>query len=654
VIVIRVLQGYLFVFLFLIGTGSAVFAQSEEENGAFLVGAFNAADAGDWPKAAKLAARVSDKVASDLIEWMRLREGGADWADYQKFMKTHADWPGMARVRQRSEAAIPEGYPATQVIAYFKGRFPQTGVGILRLTQALTSSGQTDEAKKIAIRAWRLFGMTRDERVTLLSRFKKTLAPYHKERLDMLLWRNLKKHSEGLYSLVPKGYVKLAKARLGLRNRAHGVDALISAVPADLKGDAGLAYERFNWRARKGLYESARDLMIERSTSAKALGRPDKWAGRRRTIARQEMRDGNNKRAYLIASKNFLTSGSDYADLEWLSGYIALRKLGDPARALAHFKRFRAAIGTPISFGRAGYWIGRAYEALGDSAPAKEAYKFAAGYQTSFYGQLAAEKIGAPPDKTLAGRETSPDWRLAPFLNDTVIRAALLLHYADAPRLSERFFRQKAESLDRTGLQQLADLVMELGRPNFSVRVSKQAARQGHVLAKTYFPLTEIVKKKLKVAPEVAMSIARRESELDQYIISPAGARGLMQIMPSTARKIARKIGVAYSRKKLTSDWEYNVLLGSSYLAEQLKAFNGSYILAFAAYNAGPHRAKRWVARYGDPRKNGVDPVDWIEHIPFRETRNYVMRVIESLYVYRARIKGHTPAIRITKDLKRG
>jgi len=640
-------------FCLTVGSG-ALLAQSEEENGSLLATALLAADDGNWPKAFAIAQKVSDPVATDIIEWMRLRDSEAGWDDYRKFLRKNPDWPGLERIRRRSEAAMPVGYEPAKVLAYFEDTPPQSGIGVLRLTEAYQATGQTGLAQKEAIRAWRNYSMTKDERKQLYARFGDALADHHIARLDMLLWRNLASQAQGLYTLVPAGYVALAKARLGLRKKVGGVDRLIAAVPKALQDDAGLAYERFLWRSRKKKADSARDLLIESSTSAKSLGRPEYWSGRRRSIARQEMRDGNNRRAYKIASQHFLSSGSDYADLEWLSGYIALRKLDDAALALVHFTRFRAAIATPISYGRAGYWQGRALEALGKDGEAMEDYKFAARYQTSFYGQLAAEKAGTAPDTGLSGREITPDWRLAGFVDHSVIRAALLFHYANQPRLTERFMRFHAKSLDRVGLQQLADLAMEIGRPNIAVRLSKQAARQGHVLPRTYFPLTELAKKRLRVEPELAMSIARRESELNAEIISPAGARGLMQVMPATARKVAKSIGVGYSLIRLTSDWEYNATLGSAYLAEQLEDFNGSYVLAFAAYNAGPHRARRWIERYGDPRKDRLDQVDWIEHIPFRETRNYVMRVMESLHVYRARISGRTPKVRISKDLKRG
>jgi soluble lytic murein transglycosylase len=640
-------------FWVLLGVGQA-FGQSEEENGALLAAAMKHAEQGSWENAEALARRISDPVASDIITWMRLRKGAADWPEYVTFLEHNPDWPGLKLLRNRGEAAMPARHKPSALFAYFENSPPKTGIGVIRLTEALEATGQKDAAKTEAIRAWRHYAMSKDERVTLNKRYEKALEKHHVARLDMLLWRNLPEHAAGLYTLVPEGYVALAKARLGLRKRLEGVNALVDAVPKKLLDDPGLAYERFVWRARKGLAESARDLLIERSVSVEKLGRPDLWAGRRRSIARQEMRDGNNNRAYLIASHHFLESGSDYADLEWLSGYIALRKLNDPATALKHFQWFLAAVATPISYGRAGYWLGRTYEALGDTANAKTAYEFGAGFQTSFYGQLAAEKIGAPADASLAGSENSPNWRSANFLNSKVFRAAILLHYADQPVLTDRFIMHMGETQDRVGLQQLADITLEIGRPNITVRLSKQAARQGHVLPKTYFPLTALAKMKTKVKPEEAMSIARRESELDQFIESPAGALGLMQLMPSTAKNVSNDLGIDYSKSELTSDWQYNALLGTTYLAEQLADFNGSYILAFAAYNAGPHRARTWIETYGDPRKDSMNQVDWIEHIPFRETRDYVMRVVESLHVYRARITGRTPKLRISSDLKRG
>jgi len=648
------LKAILAAFLVVLVGASSGHAQAVSKQADVLAVALDAAERGKWDKAEALARQVGDPAAVDVVIWMHLRDGSDDWSAYRAFLRRNSDWPGLGLLRIKGEAAIPQGADPAQVIAYFAHARPRTGTGITRLVQALKATGRNSLAEKEAIRAWRGFSLKKDEQAWILANFGKSLAKHHQVRLDMLLWRGLRRQAESMFPLVSKDYVRLAKARLALRGKRRGVDALIAAVPAKLKDDAGLAYERFLWRYRKGLYDAARDLLIERSVSVAKLGRPEKWANRRRAIARQEMRDGRNRKAYVIAANHFLEKGSDYADLEWLAGYIALRKFNNPERALMHFKNFKAAVATPISYGRAGYWLGRAYEALGDKKAAHEAYAFGARYQTSFYGQLAAERINAPPDPRLAGHQKTPGWRSASFAGSPLLHVAMLLHQADRPRLAEMFIRKLGAKLDAQGLQQLADMAMDIGRPNIAVRLSKQAARKGHVLPRTYFPVTELAKLEFDIAPEVAMAIARRESELDPLVISPAGARGLMQVMPRTARKMTKALGIRYSRSKLTDDWKYNARIGTAYLAQQLKDFNGSYILAFAAYNAGPHRVKRWIECYGDPRRDDVDQVDWIEHIPFRETRNYVMRVIESLYVYRARLAGKTPPHRISKDLKRG
>ena len=284
----------------------------------------------------------------------------------------------------------------------------------------------------------------------------------------------------------------------------------------------------------------------------------------------------------------------------------------------------------------------------------KWCYPLAAQYQTSFYGQLAAEKIGFTSDKTLAEGQEVGDWRSAEFTKTSPVRAGILLHYADEQNLMRWFFTHVAEELTETQSVQLAEIALELDRPFVALGVAKEAAKNGFVIPKSYFPVTDLATYSVDVDPEVAMSIARRESELNPEAVSPAGARGLMQIMPGTARQVADNIGADYSKSRLTSDWRYNAKLGTAYLGGLLEQYDGSYILAFAGYNAGPHRANQWISRFGDPRDAIVDQVDWIEHIPFRETRNYVMRVMESLHVYRARLSGETVPLQLSSDLSRG
>lgn len=629
-------------------------ANSEEENGDLLATVFSAVEDEDWVTADHYASQISDTVGVDLVIWERLRQGEGDWDEYREFLSQNGDWPGLMRLRRKGEAEIPAGANPTSVRAYFENQLPQTGRGALRFAQAYAAQGRNAEARGEAIRAWTKMSLKEHEEVALYKKYKGALTQYNLRRLDNLLWRGLTREAGRMLGRVSSGQVKLAKARIGLQRATKSVDTLIGAVPDDLQSDAGLAYDRFQWRVKKGRWDDAQEFLAHQTGSVKKLGRPEAWASRRRGFARRAMRAGNTDLAYWLASQHDLKTGSNYADLEWLSGYISLTQMDAPKQALAHFKSFRDAVKSPISLGRAGYWLGRVYEKLGQFDDAAKAYALGAKYQTSFYGQLSAEKLGSEPDTTLSGKENIVDWRQADFLKTAPIRAGVLFHYADDPARMRWFFSHVAEKLDRTGLNQLADLALELDRPNVALAVAKQAARRGIILPKSYFPVTELATYSVDVPPEIAMSIARRESELSPTAISPAGARGLMQVMPATARKVAKDIGVSYSKARLTSDWRYNAQLGTAYLGGLLEIFEGSYILAFAGYNAGPHRAEAWIEEFGDPRDSLVDQVNWIEHIPYRETRNYVMRVMESLHVYRARLKGKTPPLQLTLDLTRG
>jgi soluble lytic murein transglycosylase len=480
------------------------------------------------------------------------------------------------------------------------------------------------------------------------------LKPHHKARLDMLLWRGRTKEAATMFSLVGEAWTALARARIALRKKEGNVDTLIGAVPEALRDNAGLAYERFLWRARKGRVADAVELLLERTGSPDTLGEPSRWAGRRRSLARQMMRAGDGLTAYRVASSHHLVEGAQFADLEWLSGYLALRYLNDPATALAHFQSFRIAVQSPISLGRAGYWEGRAYEALGDAENARNAYAFGSEYQTGFYGQLAAQKAGAAMDPRLLGDEVFPDWREAEFMGSQVLQGALLLYAAGEESLARRFFLQVAEGLDRTGLGQLADLVFSLGNPHIALMIAKQGAKRGLVIHNAYYPLHGLAAEELPVPGELALAIARRESEFNPVVKSGVGAQGLMQLMPRTAKSVAEDLGLQFDAERLLGDWRYNAQLGSTYLARLIEEFGTSPVLVAAGYNAGPSRVRKWIGTFGDPRTGAIDVVDWIEHIPFRETRNYVMRVAESLPIYRARLTGKITPPALAEELKGG
>jgi soluble lytic murein transglycosylase len=373
--------------------------------------AMTAVRGGDFARAAE-AARPGGDVVRDLVEWHRLREGQGTLGDVRSFLARRPDWPGLPQMRERGERHLREATDPAMVIGYFADGTPSTATGLRALNLALRASDRRGEAEQLAIRAWASgHPLTADLETEWLGVYPNNLGQRATARLDALLWEGRTEAAERMLPRVDAGWRALALARLALREDRPGVDGLIAAVPAALAGDAGLAYERFRWRMAKGRTEAARDLLLERSTSAEALGRPAAWSGQRRALARAAMRAGDGRLAYRLASQHFLPADqgfSDYADLEWLSGYVALRYLNDPARALAHFQRFDAVVTTPISQSRGGYWIGRAEEAAGNREAAMAAYRRAGQHQTAFYGQLAAERAGLPMDPPWPTRPATP------------------------------------------------------------------------------------------------------------------------------------------------------------------------------------------------------------------------------------------------------
>ena len=360
------------------------------------------------------------------------------------------------------------------------------------------------------------------------------------------------------------------------------------------------------------------------------------------------MREGRGQVAYDIAANHHLTSGSDFADLEWLSGYIALTELDDPQLAIRHFQRFRAGVDSPISLGRSAYWEAQAYRALDRPDDAQVALEFAAEFQTGFYGQLAADEIDAPmvPEVYDATPESIAG---ASFVRDPRVLAGLMLARAGRKPEATLFFSEVFDRLNDEERRKLGDLTVMVDQPHIAVVLAKQAAARGDVLARPYFPMSELADS--DVPPELVLSIIRRESEFNPLATSGAGAQGLMQLMPPTAREVSGQLRERYSKKALTEDPDYNMRLGTEYLRQLRQEFGDNVILVASAYNAGPGRTRSWIRKYGDPRRRNVDVLDWIENIPFRETRNYVMRVAESVVVYRARINGGPQDIRLASEI---
>lgn len=625
----------------------------EEDSAAFGL-ALKAANVEEWAEAREFAGRVADPVALDVIEWMRLRSGVENLSHYTAFLEKNGDWPGLKLLRRVGEAALTAEVRPPDIVNFFKIQEPQTANGSIRLAQALQRLGLRDNAHSVIAKAWTELEFTKKEQAECLELFKDTLSAHNANRIDSLLWDGKVEKAERILHLVDSDLQTLFRTRIALRRDRPGVDAMIDSVSSRLKEDPGLAYERFLWRRRAKNSDSAAELLLERSVSAKSLGRPEKWARERHRMAHQMMRAGKSRTAYMLASSHFLEGGPKFAELEWLAGYLALRKLNDSNAAVRHFQDFTAAVNSPISNGRAGYWLGLAFQAAGMTEAAHSAYEYGAQFQTSFYGQLAAEKIGAKTDSSLVGSKTILDTRRSSLNQDPVVRAALLYHHAGHPLHSAWFMAHRAETLDRQRVAELSALARSHGAEFSAIKVAKEGLKRGHLNIDYLFPLTEIEKYKLPIPAELALSVVRQETEFNPLAKSPAGALGLMQLMPKTGYAMAQRVGITGDPDRFLRNSKKNVLLGSEYISAQLKNYSGSYIMAFAAYNAGPGRVNRWLAELGDPRNSAINPIDWIEHIPFSETRNYVMRIMETVTVYRMRLSGNADPIRITEDLERG
>lgn len=630
---------------FLISANGALAEESVELASVAAVSATNPSDERVLPPIVP----IDRSITRDIGQWQRLRAGRGTFSEAIQFIESNSDWPGLALLRKKAEADMPIGSRSTEIIAFFQNRPPQTGRGARALIAAYRAQGDIEAAHDNAVLTWRTMILSAEDESALIGAYGDLLKDHHEARLDMLLWRGVTNGAERMLPRVNDGWQKLAKARLALRARKKGVNGLIDQIPKSLQADPGLAFERMQWRARNK--KSADAMALIYAASPAALGEPEKWAGWRRSFARSEMRAGRIENAYELASQHGLSGGSHFADLEWLSGYIALTYRKDAKTALQHFLKFRGAVETPISLGRAGYWEGRAHEAMGDIEAALLAYAFGAEYQTSFYGLLAAERAGLPMDAKLTANAEYPPWQSTSFANSSVFHAARYFIETGKRNLAEQFVRHMTETLPADEIGSLGDYLLGKNEPHLAVMIGKQAARRGIVIPRAYYPVTALGLVGSPIPHELSLAIARRESEFDPVVTSHAGARGLMQLMPATARAVASDLNIRYESDRLLTDPAYNAKLGNAYLDELLEVFDGNVVMTSAGYNAGPGRPIRWMRQRGDPRRGEIDIVDWIEHIPFDETRNYVMRVAESLPVYRAQLTGKTAPLDFVAEL---
>ena len=512
-----------------------------------------AIESGEWDLA-YLLANADGPVARDLVTWIRLREGAGTFADYGNFLLRRPEWPDQQRLRDRAEEAITPDIPAVDVLSFFADRLPETGEGAVRLAAALRAAGRADQAEAVLIETWLNEGLSDNGFAAMIEAHADLLRPYHAARVDGQLWRWRVTDAARLLEALPEDERLLAEARIALiEGRGQAAEA-VAAVPEPLRAHPGLAYDRYNRLAVAGDYTAATEILQSRTESAASLGQPFRWASWRASLARWHMREGRGQLAYDLARSHHLEEGEFFADLEWLSGYLALRYLDDPARALEHFSRLESAVDSPISLGRAGYWIGQAHLALGDADGAAGALAGAAAHQTGFYGLLASDLIGRPLDPALAETPDLPPWQDDPVMRADMVAALGLLLDAGARGDAVRFAAELGRTLDETSLIQVGRMLQARDETFYALILGKAAAARGIILPEIYFPLHPMVDEDWPVSDALALSIARRESDFRADAGSPVGALGLMQLMPATAEEVAGELSVAYSRARLTSD----------------------------------------------------------------------------------------------------
>lgn len=637
---------------------SSILSRSDKER---LEEGLEAAREGDWQKVRTYRESMSDPVGRKVLLWREASTGmnSASFAELEQTLRDLKDWPGMASVRENAEEKIASsGLSAAQRAGWLEQSGPISGEGKIALAEAYFELGRREDGNALIRDAWHNHPFYVSRQKEIAQKYAAILDPAdHIARTDYLLWTRQRSAASAMKPYLSSDYDKLVDARIALAVGGRGVDAKINAVPSYLQKDPGLLFERSYWRRKRGRWDDARTVLMEIDpTGLHPAGLARIWDEKNLHL-RTAIKNDEYQTAYDLASTHGMTEGVDFAEGEFNAGWMALRYLGRPAEALQHFQSLERGVGSPISKSRAFYWIGEAYTALNQPEEARTAYQRAAGYSTTFYGQRAAEKIGQPmlylPPPIIPTPEQRDEFR-----RREIVRALVMLVEAGEDyqfrRLAYHYDDQLETTLDYALLYDLAEdfNMVQVGVRGSKAGLSKGVIESGAAYPVFSFPLP--LDRNLSAEPALVLALSRQESELNPRAISSARAYGLMQMLNSTASMQARREGLPFRKSWLLDDPEYNVKLGRAHLSDLIDQFDGSYILAIAGYNAGASRPAQWIKDYGDPRKGEIDPIDFIESIPFSETRNYVMRVLENTGVYRQRLAGQSAPIRLQEDLMRG
>jgi soluble lytic murein transglycosylase len=604
---------------------------------------FEAISKKKWQSALKLSRKAKDKSIYNLINYLYLirPSNAASFYDYVTFINSNPNYPRINRLKYLAEHKINLNTSThISILTWLQGNEPLSDFGRIKLGEIYLKKGNIEKGSKLIKEGWVQAKLNKNQLKFLRKKYKKIITIEDNiKRADWHAWEAKHWDVQRMLKYLPKDYTALYRARQLLMSKSYGVDTAIKNVPSKFKNDIGLKYDRLKWRRRRGRIDPSLEILFNIPNDPDKLIRPDIWWKERAILARSLIYKKKYALAYKVSSNHSLKEGPNYAAAEWLSGWIALTFLNDPNMALQHFKSFYNNVGYPISLSRGAFWIARTYKELKNKQKSDEWFKEASKYLNTYYGQLAFIEI-YPEDSFSLPIKTQIDPKFKKkFLKNTLVKNVLLLKELDKTKHTKDLLKHLAMMDTNEGSEILAgNLAIEIGRYDFAIQIAKAASYEKRFYNKINYPIIEtpkIVNKKTMPNSELILAVIRQESEFDQKANSYVGARGMMQVMTYTAKLVAKQAKMKYSKNKLTTDPGYNIQLGSYYLAGLLEEYEGSYPFALAAYNAGPKRVKYWKKINGNPQKGKISYIDWIELIKFKETRNYVQRVLENINVYR-------------------
>lgn len=606
---------------------------------------------GDVVKADASAKALTSPISKTAVEWAALRFAPKkiSFDRLTQFLKTNPDWPAHQMLRKRAEDMLFNDPSLKQKSeAYFNAYAPVSPAGQLAQARLFLTQGRTEEAKGLIVALWRDCQELPASVDQIVSEFGALLTPAdHKWRADRLFYKDQQVQATKIASLAGANMNLLQQARMSVLNK---VNIPLDSLPTAFQNDPSLVFARIKILISDEKWTQAASLIASIPSDPKILVDADEWWTLRRTLARKMLDMNNAAEAYRLSADYAATSLDNRLEAEFQAGWIALRFLKDTQRSTKHFARLASISSTPMSISRAAYWQGRAADAAGDHAGADNYWHLAAQQTGTYYGQLARSLLGQndlpirKPDSIATGDARFTATRVVEMLEASGLNELTLPLVVEAAR----------NWTDLSQLSAMAGVLMRANDAHATLVLGKYAGQRGLQLDEAAWPVfgIPVYQPLANSAPNsIVYAIARQESSFEHKAKSTAGAKGLMQMISATAKRTAERAGIAFEEQRLVEDPSFNAQLGAAHLGDLINDNRGSLLLSFAAYNAGARRVKEWITAYGDPRDSAVDPIDWVERIPFSETRNYVQRVTENLAVYRARFGENNP-IRVVEDLR--